>query len=46
MMIENVILQRRWWRVVMRVGVDGMLHLFERRLLTLLLLAKDVDDVL
>jgi hypothetical protein len=53
--VRNVILWQRWWRLIMRdvvmwrkwrVGIDGMLHLIERRLLPRFLLAKDVDVVL
>jgi hypothetical protein len=39
--MRDVVVWRRW-----RVGVDGMLHLFERRLLPLFLLVKDVNVVL
>jgi hypothetical protein len=55
MVVGNVILRWRWWRLTMRdvvvwrrwrVCIDGMLQLFERRLLPLFLLVKDVDAVL
>jgi hypothetical protein len=53
--VGNVILWQRWSRLIMRdvvvwqrwrVGVDGMLRLFEWRLLPLFMQAKDVDVVL
>jgi hypothetical protein len=53
--VENVILWQRWWRLMRRdvvvwrrwrVDIDRMLHLIERGLLLLFLLAKDIDDVL
>jgi hypothetical protein len=53
--VGNVTLWRRWWQLMMRdvvvwwrwrVGIDWMLHLIERRLLPLFLLAKDVGTVL
>jgi hypothetical protein len=52
--VRNVIMWQRWWQLIMRdavvwrrwmVGIDGMLHLFEWRLLPLFLLAKDIDGV-
>jgi hypothetical protein len=39
--VKDVGVWRRW-----RVGIDGMLHLIEQRLLPLFQLAKDVDVVL
>jgi hypothetical protein len=39
--MRDVVVWRRW-----RVGIDGMLHLIERRLLPLFLLVKDGDVVL
>jgi hypothetical protein len=39
-MVRDVVVWQRW-----RVGIDMMLHLVERRLLPLFLLAKDVNAV-
>jgi hypothetical protein len=36
-------MRRRWWRWI---GVELMVRLFERRLLPLLLLAKDLNSIL
>jgi hypothetical protein len=56
MVVGKIILRQRWWRLIMRdvvvcrrrrrVGVDGMLHLFEWRLLSLFLLVKDINVAL
>jgi hypothetical protein len=42
-MVRNLVIRQGWWRWV---DVGLMLHLLERRLLPLLLLAKDVNGVL
>jgi hypothetical protein len=55
MVVGKIILRQRWWWLIMRdvvvcrrrrVGVDGMLHLFEWRLLSLFLLVKDINVAL
>jgi ribosomal protein L7Ae-like RNA K-turn-binding protein len=54
-MVGNVVLWWRWWWLVLRdvvvwqrwrVGIELVLHLIERSLLPLILLAKDVDAIL
>jgi hypothetical protein len=41
--MRNLVIWLRWWGWI---GVDLMMHLLKWRLLPLLSLAKDIDDVL